>query len=629
MFRWGESTALYALLLVPLATALLWYARTVRTRALARFGDPALMHRMTETVHHRARAARAVLLVLALGLLVVALARPQFGTRVETVRREGNDIVVALDVSRSMLAEDVGPNRLERSKIEIQRLIQRLEGDRIGLVAFAGQAFVQSPLTTDYGAARLFLNAMDPDLVPVQGTNLGEALSVALDGFRTKPGMPDTREHRVVVVVTDGEDHEGEIDAAVERARTAGVRIYTVGVGSPDGVPIPEFDERGQRRGFKRDEQGSVVTTRLDEAVLMQISRLTGGRHYRSTPAASELDALVEDLATLGGREIETREITQFDEQFQFALGLAILALIVEALLPRRRVVRPAQPIRSGVAARAIGGIAAAAIAMLVLATPGWAFAQAGRADVEQGNRLYEEGRFAEAHERYLEALRAAPGSPLIRFNDGNALYQNQDYQRALDAYRAAIDSGDPSLLSDAWYNLGNALYREQQLDDSLDAYKQALRLAPGDTDAKHNLERVLEQMQQQEQQPQQQGDGEDDESEPQDGEDQQSEQDQQQQDGQEGDQQQDQQGQDQQGQDEQEQQPDQQDQQEEQEAGEQQQSPAQQGEEDQQEGQQQAPGELTREEAERLLQAIQEDPNEVERTRRAAARGRKPKKDW
>ena len=332
MFRFGFVTGLAALALIPLLAALLWRSATVRRRALARFGDLALVRQLSRTVNARARFWKAALVLAALGFGVVAMARPQFGFRVETVRREGMDIVVALDLSTSMLAEDIAPNRLQRSKLEIQRLIERLDGDRIGLIAFAGQAFVQSPLTSDYGAARLFLNAMDTELVPVQGTDLGAALELGLDAFTDAPV-----EERLLIVVTDGEDHEGGIEAAVARAAEAGVTIHTVGVGSTDGVPIPEFDAAGRPAGFKRDEAGTVITTQLDETTLAEVAARTGGRLFRSTPEASELTALIEEVASLGGREIDAREVTQFEEQFQIFLGAAILLLFLESLWTDRK----------------------------------------------------------------------------------------------------------------------------------------------------------------------------------------------------------------------------------------------------------------------------------------------------
>jgi Ca-activated chloride channel family protein len=284
MFRFGFLEALYGLLLVPLLAVLLWFMLRRKQKALERFGESELVRKLSQTVSRRGLLAKRLLLLASVALLVLALARPQFGTRVETVRREGQDIVVALDVSNSMLAEDIAPNRLENAKLAVTRMINRLDGDRIGLVAFAGEAFVQSPLTTDYAAATLFLGAMEPGLVPVQGTDLGAALAVSLGAFDQRD-----REHRVLIVITDGEDHEGAIEAAVTQAVDASIRIYSVGIGSSDGVPIPDFDERGRRRGFKRDADGRVVTTKLDEATLRRIADDTGGRYFRATARGTEL----------------------------------------------------------------------------------------------------------------------------------------------------------------------------------------------------------------------------------------------------------------------------------------------------------------------------------------------------
>ncbi len=335
MFQFGSVELLAAYILVPLLIAFLWFAVRRKRHALTRFGEYELVQRLSRTVSRRGQTTKAVLYVLAVAALITALGQPQFGTRVETVRREGQDIIVALDLSNSMLAEDITPNRLQKAKLSIARLIGRLEGDRIGLVAFAGEAFVQCPLTSDYGAASLFLNAMDPDIVPVQGTNLGAALDVALDAFDA-----EVRQHRVLVVITDGEDHEGEIDAAVETAAESGIKIYTVGMGSLEGVPIPEFDEQGRRSGFKRDAEGNVVTTRLDEATLEAIARRTGGRYFRATGAGTELNALTDEIAAMDDREFEAQQVTQFEEQYQIFLGLAIVLLVAEFFVPDRRRVK-------------------------------------------------------------------------------------------------------------------------------------------------------------------------------------------------------------------------------------------------------------------------------------------------
>ena len=333
MFRFGVESLLYAYLLLPALVALEWWAAARRRRALDRFGERGRIDRLTAAVSPRGQLTRTVLMLAAVVLLVTALARPQFGDRVDTVRREGQDVVVALDLSASMEAEDIAPNRLAAAKLAVGRLIERLDGDRIGLVAFAGEAFVQSPLTLDYAAAALFLNAMEPDLVPVPGTDLGQAIEVALDGF----GEPGERS-RQLVVITDGEDHEGAIDAAVERAADEGVRVYAVGMGSTEGVPIPSFDESGAPNGFLRDDEGSVVTTRLDDVTLQRVADRTGGAYYHAAAGSgAAFDRLVEELTGGEGGEIESREVTRYEEQYQIFLGLALLLLAAEALIPERR----------------------------------------------------------------------------------------------------------------------------------------------------------------------------------------------------------------------------------------------------------------------------------------------------
>ncbi len=331
MFRFGSGLALWALALVPLLVLLYWQAGKRGRALLDRFGEHELVRRLRASVSVTAMRWKGALLLAAVALLALALARPQFGTRVETIRRQGQDVMVALDVSRSMYAEDIVPNRLERARIEIGRIIQRLDGDRIGLVAFAGDAFVQSPLTGDYGAAMLFLNAMDPDIISVQGTDLARAIAVSLEALEETPP-----ENRIVVIVTDGEDHEGGLAEAIAAASAAEVTVHTVGVGSTEGVPLPDVDGSGGAGRFRRDDEGNVITTRLNETALQDIALQTGGEYHRIGQGTGGLGRLVERI-TGGGRELESREITQFEEQYQLFLGAALLLLVAEFIIPGRR----------------------------------------------------------------------------------------------------------------------------------------------------------------------------------------------------------------------------------------------------------------------------------------------------
>ncbi|MGD8729107.1 MAG: VWA domain-containing protein, partial [Gemmatimonadota bacterium] len=335
MFRFFDSEWLAALASVPLLAALFWVAARRRRAALEAFGEVELMKKLTASVSVAARRWKAVLALGAVAFGVLALARPQFGTRVETVQSMGQDIVVAVDLSRSMLAEDLSPNRLERARLAILRLMDNLDGDRIGLVAFAADAFVQSPLTTDYAAAGMFLNAMSPDLMPVQGTDLGAALRVSLDALDQ-----GARDSRVIVIVTDGEDQEGDFEDQLERAVSSGVQVHVVGIGSTEGVPIPVYDDQGNRQGFLRDEDGTVVTTRLNEQTLRTVAERTGARYVRAGTGGSGFDDLVDELAGARGEALEERQVTQFEEQFQIFLGLALALLWIEWMWPERRAAR-------------------------------------------------------------------------------------------------------------------------------------------------------------------------------------------------------------------------------------------------------------------------------------------------
>jgi Ca-activated chloride channel family protein len=335
MFRFNDPGWLWALLLLPVMAALLWTAARRRRRALEIFADTDLAHKLTESVHVVARRWKAGLQLVGVALLAVALARPQFGSRVETVRSRGQDIVVAVDLSRSMLAEDVVPSRLDRARLSILRLMERLDGDRIGLVAFAADAFVQSPLTVDYSAAGMFLGAMHPDLMPVQGTDLGAALRVSLDALEQ-----GGRDARVLILVTDAEDHEATYSEELARLREMGVALYVVAIGSSDGEPIPVFDEAGVRQGFLRDDEGNVVTTRVGDETLSALAREAGAGIVRVGPGGTggaALDDFVGEIARGEGEEIDAMQVTRFEEQYQIFLGFALLLLFIDVLLPERR----------------------------------------------------------------------------------------------------------------------------------------------------------------------------------------------------------------------------------------------------------------------------------------------------
>jgi Ca-activated chloride channel family protein len=298
---------------------------------LKRFGHLDMIKKMMPGFSRGRVIWKAALFILAYTLLIVALADPQIGQTVEEVKREGVDIIVALDVSLSMMAEDISPNRLEKAKYEVSKLIDILEGDRIGLVAFAGMAHVQCPLTLDYSAAKLFLRMMDVDLIPQPGTAIGDAIRESMKAFNQKE-----RKHKVLILITDGEDHESKPIEAAEEAAAEGIKIFTIGLGSPQGVPIPMYDRYGNPAGFKKDRQGNVVTTKLDVTTLQTIAFNTGGEYYISTAGETELRKIYEKINEMEKKELTSKQFSQYEDRFQIFIILALLVLIIETFLPIR-----------------------------------------------------------------------------------------------------------------------------------------------------------------------------------------------------------------------------------------------------------------------------------------------------
>lgn len=298
---------------------------------LKRFGHLEMLNKMMPGYSKKRVVWKSILFILAYALLIIALADPQIGQTLEEVKREGVDIIVALDVSISMLAEDIAPNRLEKAKHEVLKLIDLLQGDRIGLVAFAGMAHVQCPLTLDYSAAKLFLRLMDTDLIPQPGTAVGDAIQKSIKAFNQKE-----RKYKVLVLITDGEDHESDPVKAAEEAAREGILIYTIGLGSPQGVPIPLYDRYGNPSGFKKDRQGNVVTTKLDVTTLQKIAYITNGKYYISSAGETELEDIYSEVSQLEKKELSSRQFSQYEDRFQIFIALALLALIIETFLPLR-----------------------------------------------------------------------------------------------------------------------------------------------------------------------------------------------------------------------------------------------------------------------------------------------------
>ena len=332
MIRFGYPLFLWLLLLIPVWIAIVVWAFYRRRRAAVMFVSPKLLDRIAYTLSWTRLKWKSALWIAAWLLLVIGAANPQVGTRTEEVKREGIDIVIALDISNSMLCQDLSPSRLENAKHEIQSFINGLTGDRVGLVAFAGSAIVHCPLTTDYGAAKLLTRVMDVDLVEEQGTALADALDAA-----TKTFNEEDSGSRIIVVISDGEDHEEQaIDVAKEAAKD-GIKIYTIGMGTPQGAPIPVKSAKGGSQDFKRDKGGTIVVTRLNEVLLRQVAEAGAGEYYRASQSGQELEAIWEDIGQMEKRELGKKQYTAFEDRFQYFVLPALLLLLIEFFLSERK----------------------------------------------------------------------------------------------------------------------------------------------------------------------------------------------------------------------------------------------------------------------------------------------------
>lgn len=330
MFRFEHPTYLYALLLIPILAVFFYLTRRARAKALLRFGESDLVRRLMPQVSMLKHPLKFVILMVALFLLVVAWANPQWGTKREKVKKKASDIIIAMDISNSMLADDVKPSRLERARAFGLDLIRELKGERIGTIVFAGNAYLQMPLTTDYAAAAMFLKSANPDQAPTQGTAIGEAINIAEKAF-----PEDNKSHKVLIILSDGEDHDSEALARAKDAHSDGMIIFTIGVGTTEGgFMITDF---GGIKDVKRDEKGEPIRTKVNEAMLKELAEVGEGDYFNIANTNGIIEALKNRIEKVEKRELEARSFNEYESYFQWFLLPVILILIIEFMMPYRK----------------------------------------------------------------------------------------------------------------------------------------------------------------------------------------------------------------------------------------------------------------------------------------------------
>ncbi|MBO7457761.1 MAG: VWA domain-containing protein, partial [Paludibacteraceae bacterium] len=494
MFRFAHIEVLWLLPLVGVFVVAYWIYTRHKRRQLAEFGDPELMETLMPNASRVRPTVKFSIVMVALTLLIFAAARPQFGQSERTEKRQGIEAIVALDISNSMLAEDVAPNRLDRAKQMLSKLMDNMVNDKVGLVVFAGDAFVQLPITCDYVSAKMFLNSIKPELIKTQGTAIGQALSTSIRCFGEQSDAS-----RAIILITDGENHEDDAVAVAKRAKEEGIHVLVVGIGKPEGSPIP----MPGTNNFRKDREGNVVVSRLNEDMCREIAQAGGGIYVRCDNTNTATKAIQKELDKLGTQEIETQVYTDYNEQFQSFALIALLLLVIDYFIFNRKNKMITRLDIFGDSTRR--HVITTLLILCSLST----FAQREAGDVRRGNKDYRKQNYTEAEVDYRRGLEKNKDSYEVHFNLGDALFKQDKYADAQTEFETAAKmldkKSDKERYAKAMHNIGNCNFAQQQYDKAVAAYQESLRCNPKDNDTRYNLVKAMEMLQQQQLQQQQQ----------------------------------------------------------------------------------------------------------------------------
>lgn len=483
MFRFEDPIYLYALVVIPVLAFIRWWMVIRQRKQLRRFGDMELVRQLMPDVSRFRPLVKFCLLLTALALMIVMLARPQMGTKISHEKRTGIETIIALDISNSMLAEDVAPSRLDRAKMMVENLVDHFTNDKIGLIVFAGEAFVQLPITSDFVSAKMFLSSIEPSLIETQGTDIAAAVTMATHSFTQEEGVG-----KAIIVITDGEDHEGGAMEAAQEAKDKGMRVYMLGIGSTKGAPIPVAGSHD----YMKDNTGVTVMSALNEDMCKQVAEAGGGAYIHVENNSNAQEQLNHELDKLAKKEISSTVYSDFDEQFQ-AVGILVLLLLIAEICileiknPRLRKIH-------------LFSRKKVAIILLLLMAVG-AQAQSDRDYIRQGNKQFRAGKFAEAEVDYRKAIEKNAKNPQAAYNLGNALLaQKKDSAAIVQYQQAAKLETNQKRRSYAYHNIGVICQGHQMYGEAIEAYKEALRNNPNDDETRYNLELCKRQQKQQQQ---------------------------------------------------------------------------------------------------------------------------------
>ena len=497
MFRFEDPIYLWLLVLIPILALIRFISYRNQKKRLRKFGEPALLKELMPDVSRFRPSVKFWILQGALALLVLMLARPQMGTKISQEKRVGIETIICMDISNSMLAEDIVPSRLDRSKMMIENLVDHFSNDKIGLIVFAGDAFVQLPITSDYVSAKMFLSSIDPSMIATQGTDIGRAIDMATHSFTPEEGIG-----RAIIVITDGENHEGGAVEAASAAKDAGMRVYVLGVGSSKGspIPIPGTDD------YMKDNTGNTVMSALNEQMCKELAQAGGGAYIHVENNSAAQDQLDNELDKLSKKETTATLYSEFDEQFQAFGLLALLLLVLEICILDRR-----NPLLKNISLFGKKKRAAAMLCLLLVAASASA-QMTDRQYIRQGNKQFRSGDYANAEVSYRKAIEKNAKNAQAAFNLGNALMAQKKDSAAVEQFQGAARlETNPLRKAQAYHNMGVICQTHKMYGEAIEAYKNALRLNPKDDETRYNLVLCKHQKQKQDQQQQNQQGGDND----------------------------------------------------------------------------------------------------------------------
>ncbi|MDL2311953.1 VWA domain-containing protein [Bacteroidales bacterium OttesenSCG-928-B11] len=542
MFRFENEHYLWGLLVIPILVAIYIVMHFRMKKRFEQYGELSLLDKLMPERSTGAKALKFSLLMGALACFILTIANPQVGSKLEKGMRKGVDIMVCMDVSNSMLAEDIKPNRLEASKMAMSNFIDKLKGDRVGLVVFAGKAFTQLPITSDYAAAKMFINNVSTGMINTQGTDIAGALDLAVVAL-----LPDEKSDsdaqtinnltsKVIIVVSDGEDHFNEAAKMAAQLKKHNVTTHTIGIGSTKGVPIPI--KRGSTKDYKKDRDGNTVITKLNENALKEIAENGGGVYVQANNANMGFESILDEINKMFKGDVQEITFASYDSKYQIPLIIGLIFLIIELLLFSRKPrwinwFKEKQAVKSF-------SILFVIFIMSVFTNVLSAQTKEELNAIREGNRLFNSAEklrsealemqiqggelnsreanekmkeaaklYQEAEIKYRKAMETTKNYDKANYNLGTSLYRQEQYEAAADAFKriAEQNDADDKLRSQAYHNLGNSYMKSEKYQESVDAYKNSLKLNPSDMDTKHNLEYAKQKLVQQQQQQQQQQD--------------------------------------------------------------------------------------------------------------------------